>query len=159
MDWVWIWLGIVVVALVLEFVTMELVSVWFAFGGFVALIMSLTPASVASQWIVFAIVSLACILGLRKLSLKLLQKDQDHKVTNKELTIGTTTKLLETISKTKKGLIKVNGVEWTAIAENEDTTIEEGSLVKIIGQRGNKYIVKLEKAKEEEKTKNEEKGE
>lgn len=156
MDWVWIWLGVVVVALVLEFVTMELVSVWFAFGGFVSLIMSLTPASVASQWIVFAIVSLACILGLRKLSLKLLQKDQDHKVTNKELTIGTTTKLLEGINKTKKGLIKVNGVEWTAIAENEDAEIEEGSLVKIVGQRGNKYIVKLEKT---EKTKKEEKGE
>lgn len=156
MDWVWIWLGVVVVALILEFVTMELVSVWFAFGGFVSLIMSLTPASVASQWIVFAIVSLACILGLRKWSLKLLQKDQDHKVTSKELAIGTTTKLLEGISKTKNGLIKVNGVEWTAIAENEETEIEEGSLIKIVGQRGNKYIVKLEKSKEENKN---EKGE
>lgn len=148
MDWVWIWLGVVVVALILEFVTMELVSVWFAFGGFVSLIMSLTTASVASQWIVFTIISLACILGLRKLSLKLLQKDQDHKVTSKELAIGTTTKLLEGISKTKNGLIKVNGVEWTAIAENEETEIEEGSLIKIVGQRGNKYIVKLEKLKE-----------
>lgn len=148
MDWVWIWLGVVVVALILEFVTMELVSVWFAFGGFVSLIMSLTTASVASQWIVFTIISLACILGLRKLSLKLLQKDQDHKVTSKELAIGTITKLLEGISKTKNGLIKVNGVEWTAIAENEETEIEEGSLIKIVGQRGNKYIVKLEKLKE-----------
>ena len=108
MNWIWIWLGIVVVALVLEFVTLELVSIWFAFGGFVALIMSACGASVESQWIVFGIISLACILGLRKVSLKLLQKDDNHKITSKELTIGSTTELLEPISETHKGLIKVN---------------------------------------------------
>ena len=57
MNWIWVWLGIVVVALVLEFITMELVSIWFAFGGFVSLIMSACGASVASQWIVFGLLS------------------------------------------------------------------------------------------------------
>ena len=145
MDWIWVWLGVVVVALVLEFITLELVSIWFAFGGFVALIMSACGAGVASQWIVFGIISLACILGLRKVSLKLLQKDDDHKITSKELTIGSTTELLESITKTQKGLIKVNGIEWTAIGETEDTEIDAGTLVKIVAQKGNKYVVKPEK--------------
>ncbi len=149
MNWIWIWLGIVVVALVLEFVTLELVSIWFAFGGFVALIMSACGAGVVSQWIVFGIISLACILGLRKVSLKLLQKDDNHKITSKELTIGSTTELLEPISETHKGLIKVNGIEWTAIGEKEDTEIKAGTLVKIIAQKGNKYVVKPEKIMEE----------
>lgn len=149
MDWIWVWLGIVVVALVLEFVTLELVSIWFAFGGFIALIMSACGAGVASQWIVFGVVSLACILGLRKLSIKLLQKDDNHKITSKELTIGSVVELLEPISETQKGLIKVNGVQWTAIGEKEDTEIPAGTLVKIIEQKGNKYVVKPEKVKEQ----------
>ena len=153
MNWIWVWLGIVVVALVLEFITMELVSIWFAFGGFVSLIMSACGASVASQWIVFGLLSLGCILGLRKVSLKLLQKDIDNKVTSKELAIGTETRLLEDIAVTKKGLIKVNGVEWSAISEKGED-IKAGALVKIVAQQGNKYVVKkiADAETEEEKT-------
>ena len=69
MDWVWIWLGVLAVALILEFITMELVSAWFALGAFVALILAACEVSLEVQWIVFGLVSIISILLLRKISL------------------------------------------------------------------------------------------
>ena len=41
MTWVYIWLGVVALSIIIEFVTADLVSVWFIFGGLVAMILAL----------------------------------------------------------------------------------------------------------------------
>ncbi len=40
-----IWLGIIIVAIIVEIITIDLVSIWFAAGGVVALIADLLGAS------------------------------------------------------------------------------------------------------------------
>ncbi len=141
MTWVWIWLGVVAVTLLLEFVTMELVSVWFALGAFVALILASFGVPLEIQWIIFGIVSIISILSLRKVSLKLLQKNESSKVTSKELTVGKTFELLTDITENAPGTIKINGVEWNVVSKTE-TEIKAGERVEVVDLVGNKYVVK-----------------
>lgn len=147
MDWVWIWLGVLAVALILEFITMELVSAWFALGAFVALILAACEVSLEVQWIVFGLVSIISILLLRKISLKYLFKNSDKQVLNTEMTIGKDYELLSDITKNEKGTIRVNDVVWSAVSE-DGSEIKAGARVKVVELKGNKYVVKPIKAEE-----------
>ena len=64
MTWVYIWLGVVVVTLVVEFVTFDLVSVWLSFGALVALILAACKVSYEIQIIVAVVISLVLIFIL-----------------------------------------------------------------------------------------------
>lgn len=139
MAWVYIWLAVIVVALVVEFITLDLVSVWIAVGALVGMILALFKASVEAQIIVAIIVALACILGLRKITLKFLNRNQSK--TNLDLAAGTKVKLLTAITKDCDGSAKYNGVVWTVKCEN-DTEIAEGDYAIIEKVEGNKLIVK-----------------
>ena len=37
---IWIWLGVTVISLIVEFITFDLASIWFAAGGIVAMIIA-----------------------------------------------------------------------------------------------------------------------
>ena len=140
----YVWLGIIVVSILVEFFTLELVSIWVSLGSIVALIMDLCGVSVEWQIIVAVVVSVACILGLRRFCVKFLLKGKEK--TNMDLLINSKVKLINSISQDQEGMIRHNGIEWSARSENGDS-IKEGSLVEIIGVQGNKLIVK--KAKQE----------
>lgn len=138
--WVYIWLGITAAALVIEFLTTEMVSVWFAGGGVVAMLL----AGVGLGWYfhvpAFIAVSFVLMLCFRRLVMKKLDKG-DVK-TNADSVIGKDFELLSDIGFNKAGSIKVNGVVWTAIAEDEKTEIPAGTIVVVQRIEGNKYIVK-----------------
>ncbi|MBP5466969.1 MAG: NfeD family protein [Clostridia bacterium] len=138
--WIYIWLGITAAALVIEFLTTEMVSVWFAGGGFVAMVL----AGAGLDWYyhvpAFIVVSFTLMLCFRRLVMKKLNKG-DVK-TNADSVIGREFELLSDIGFNKAGSIKVNGVIWTAIAEDEKTEIPAGTVVVIEKIEGNKYIVK-----------------
>ena len=56
------WLGITVVALILEFITADMVTIWFAGGGLIALILSLFDGvSPYIQIPVFIVVWVVCL--------------------------------------------------------------------------------------------------
>ncbi len=61
------------------------------------------------------------------------------------------TKLLKAITKDESGEIKLGGIVWTAVSEN-DEAIEKDTLVKILRVEGNKMIV-APAQKETQKTK------
>ncbi len=140
--WLWIWLGVVAVTLLFEFVTMELVSVWFSLGAFVALILASCGVGLEVQWIVFGVVSIASILLLRKISLKYLLKNGDEKVVNTDITIGKNFELLSDITRNENGTIKVNGVVWSCAVEDDSVEVKAGTRVEVVRVKGNKYIVK-----------------
>ena len=135
----YVWLGIIVVSILVEFFTLELVSIWVSLGSIVALIMDLCGVSVEWQIIVAVVVSVVCILGLRRFCVKFLLKGKEK--TNMDLLINCKVKLIKAISQEQEGMVKHNGIEWTARSENGES-IKEGSLVEIIGVQGNKLIVK-----------------
>ncbi|MBP3630056.1 MAG: NfeD family protein [Clostridia bacterium] len=154
MMWVWIWLGVVAVTLLFEFITMELASVWFSLGGFVALILAVCDVSVEVQWIVFGLVSILSILLLRKVSLKYLLKNSNERISNTDMTIGKNFELLTDINPNQRGTIKVNDVVWMVVAVDSSSEIKAGTRVEVVELKGNKYVVKpfvLDNDKKEEK--------
>ena len=138
MYWIWIWVAVVAVSLIVEFITMEMVSLWTAIGGLIALILSALGAQYEIQLVVFFVVSIALLLSLRKISIKYLLKNSESKSIGNNALIGSTHTLISGISKDTLGSIKINGVVWS-VASNEE--IPAGSEVIIKEIKGNKFIV------------------
>ena len=109
MDWIWIWVAVIAISLIVEFITMDMVSIWTAFGGIVALILSAVDANIEFQLIAFFAVSIVLLLSLRKVSLKYLIKSTNEKIGTDSL-IGSSHKLLTPITQESRGSIKINGI-------------------------------------------------
>lgn len=137
--WVYIWLGVLALSLIVEFISMELVSIWVSVGSLVAMILAFCNVSITIQLIVFGVVTIACILGLRRIALKFFFRNKGK--TNLDAIIGTTYKLIKKVNAEELGAIKVNGVEWSVKSlDNEE--IDAGNFVEIVSVDGNKFIVK-----------------
>lgn len=137
--WLYIWLAVTAAALIIEFITTEMVSVWFVGGGLVAMLL----AGLGLDWYfhipAFIVVSLTMMLCFRGLVMKKLSKGEVK--TNAETVIGKEFELLTDIGFNKAGSIRINGVVWTAVAENENAEIPAGTKVILKKIEGNKYIV------------------
>ena len=138
--WIYIWLAVTAAALIIEFITSEMVSVWFVGGGLVAILLAGLDLNWYFHVPAFIVVSLVLMLCFRKLVMKKLNKG-DVK-TNAETVIGKEFELLTPIGFNSAGSIKVNGIIWTAVAENDDAKIAAGVKVVVLRIEGNKYIVK-----------------
>ena len=138
-----IWLGIFVISIVIEALTAEVVSIFFAAGSMVALIISFIPG--VDWWIeviVFVVFSGASLLGLRPLMHRFLSKEKRN--TNIDEMIGKKGLMIKDCDELNHGEIKVNGVIWTAISADENEAIKANEKVVIVGVNGNKLIVKKE---------------
>ena len=71
MGWAIFWLAMIVVAVVVEAMTNQLVSIWFVLGGIAALIANLCGAPLYVQWILFVVVSAIALVCTRPLVRKL----------------------------------------------------------------------------------------
>lgn len=139
MSWIWIWVAVVAISLIIEFSTLEMVSLWTAIGGMIALILAACDVKLEIQLIVFFAVSIILLLSLRKIALKYLLKN-NNKIGTDSL-IGTKHTLLTSIKEDSLGTIKINGVTWNVKTEN-GKEIEAGEKVEIVAVKGNKFIVK-----------------
>lgn len=142
--WFYIWVGITALALVIEFLTTDLLCVWFVGGGIVAIILS----ACGLEWYIhlpaFIVVSFALLICFRKLALKFLIKKEEK--TNAESSIGKEYTLLTSIGFNQVGTIKIGDVVWSVECKDEHQEIEQGQIVKVVAIKGNKYIVeKLDK--------------
>ncbi len=137
----WVWIGVIVASVIVEAITMELVTCWFAVGAVIPLILSATRAvGWEIQLIIFILVSAALILFLRKATKKWLFKGKESK-TNMDLIIGTKVRMLKKTDFETLGAVKINDVEWTAVAD-DGSEIGEGELVEVVAVSGNKLKVK-----------------
>ncbi|MBQ3492822.1 MAG: NfeD family protein [Clostridia bacterium] len=139
MAWLYVWLGITAVALVIEFITSEMVSIWFAGGGLIAMIISAFGVEWYVHVPVFIALSLTLLLSFRKMALKYLDKGDIR--TNADSAIGKEFTLLSPISFNQAGTIKINDVIWSVITENANESLSEGTIVRVKSLKGNKYIV------------------
>ena len=84
----YIWIAVFIVATVVEFATVQLVSVWFAVGALASFILSV--CRVDQLWIqilVFTLVSLISLIATRPL-IKKLNKKTKREPTNADMYIG-----------------------------------------------------------------------
>ena len=140
--WMWIiWLCIFVLAIIIETLGTDLVSIWFAAGALIALIISFTGCAWWIQLIVFVVVSLISILCLRPLVHKYMRNSIVK--TNIDEMIHSKGVMKEKYDILHHGEVVVNGITWTAIAQEEKDVLNPGDIVEVVGITGNKLIVKL----------------
>lgn len=134
-----IWLGVFIVCLVIEAATLGLTTIWFAFGAFVALLLSILGVSVPIQVFVFLVVSGALLYFTRPIALRVLKIG--HVKTNYETVIGKLGIVTETVDNIAgKGQAKVEGQMWSCRSLT-GKTIEVDEKVKVIQVKGVKLIV------------------
>lgn len=146
-----IWLCIFIISIVVETTAPALVSIWFAAGSFVSLILSafLGDSLIWLQILVFILVSVASVLAIRPFIIKS-KKAKDLK-SNIDSLIGQVGLVIDPITKFDSGTVKINGIIWTAEFKNQDINeIEKGQRVIIKEVQGNKLKVELYKEEKEE---------
>ena len=133
--WVITFLGL----LLAEFLTVGLISVWFAVGALAALIASFITESVLIQIVVFVGVSIIALIATQPLIKKF--KINKFEPTNSDRVIGKTGEVVQEITSNKYGRVIVFGTEWLAAS---DQTLVVGTKVVILKIEGNKLIVEKE---------------
>lgn len=134
------WLVALVLFLILEAVTVSLVSLWFAGGSLAALLAAALGAGTGLQWLVFALVSGLLLALLWPLAKKRL--NNKHVRTNADRLLGREVLVTEAVDNLHEtGEIRVNGVLWTAVSASGQP-IPVGTLVTIERIEGAKVYVR-----------------
>ena len=135
------WVAAFVILVVLEVLTFQLVTVWFAAGSIVAFIAALFKASIEVQLILFLCVSFVCLLLVRPMARRLMKKDKVK--TNADSLVGETAVITADITGDNSlGKAMIRGQEWTAAAEDAAEHFTAGDKVTVSAIRGVKLIVK-----------------
>ena len=134
-----IWLALMIFFLIVEAVTVMVVSLWFAAGSLVALFLSLLHLEVWLQVTMFFVVSvvlLACLRPMvqRHFTPKLSRTNVDALIGSK----GYVTADIDNIC--AAGQVKLGGMEWTARSAN-GLPIPAGTLVRVSYIEGVKAFV------------------
>ena len=144
--WV-IWLIALIGSLVLEAVSFQLFSIWFAAGALAALVAGLLGAELWLQIVIFVVVTGISLAATRPLVRRLQKKKPEP--TNADRYVGQEAIVLEKIDNVKAtGQIKVLGQTWTARTPDH-SVIPKGALVRTLSIEGAKLYVELLNTDEE----------
>ncbi|QSX05064.1 NfeD family protein [Sedimentibacter sp. zth1] len=134
------WVVVMVASLIIEGLTMGLVTMWFAFGALAAFITYSFGASLMVQIIVFLIVSIVLLIFTRPIAKKYLKIGKTK--TNVESLIGEKAKVTSKINNLNyQGKAVIKGQEWTARSSYDNIEIEKDEIVCIKKIEGVKLIV------------------
>ena len=135
------WLIVFVVFAALELVSVGMTCIWFAVWALAACVTSLFTGNWIIQSIVFIIVTVLFLLFLRPLAVKYVNNKTEK--TNVDSIIGRTAKVVTEIDNVNaKGMVVIDGVEWTARSK-DDRVIPKETLVEVVEVSGVKVIVKV----------------
>ena len=129
-----VWFILMVVFIVTEVGTYQLVSIWFALGAIAAMLSSLFNVSGTMQLVIFAVVSMVSLIASRPL-VKKMQKGPKEK-TNADRAIGQTAKVILPINSQNKGRVELDGVSWAAAVQNDQDSFAVGEYVKVVRIEG-----------------------
>lgn len=137
--WIWVWLVVLVLAIVIEALTEQFVSIWFAPAAIVAIVLNLVTLGPVWQIIGFAVVTVVGILLFRDIVMKKLVNNDNR--TNIDAIIGEKCVVTERIDNFAGcGQAKVKGQIWSARGAHEDDTFEAGEILTIVAIEGVKLI-------------------
>ena len=105
------WLLAAIGFVLLESMTLSLVSVWFAVGSAAALLSCLVVESFRVQSVVFIAVSILCLLALKPLCSRLRKPPT---ATNGDRCLGREAIVLAPVSAETTGRVRLDGVDWNA---------------------------------------------
>lgn len=142
MEWVYpvIWLALIIVFVVVEAATVQLVSIWLAVGALAALVPAMMGMPFLVQIFVFLVISALCLVCTRPFVRKVLAVKKVN--TNADRVIGRTGLVTETVDNSlERGRIMVDGLSWKAKAV-DNAVLESGTRVTILAIQGVTLIVK-----------------
>lgn len=138
MKMVYFWVALIVVFLIIEALTTQLVTIWFAVGAGGALVAQFLRAPEWAQWVIFIVLSAVLVAATRPLAKRMKKKIQP---TNVDATIGKIAVVLQAIDNAAgKGQAKLEGNVWSARSVNGQV-IQEGTRVIVRSVEGVKLIV------------------
>lgn len=139
-DWtlVIIWIIIMIVSIVIEIETLNLVSIWFGIGALCALICGLIFAPPYLQIIIFAATSIVAIVATWPLARRITSRTIIR--TNVDKHIGKIGIVTKAILPYELGEVKIENGYWRAI-NKEGESFDLGEHVVVDGIEGIKFLV------------------
>lgn len=137
---IFVWIFIALIALIIEFNTADLSSIWATFGGVVTMIVAIFCKIIWVQIVVFIVVTLLGLIIIKRFVKRYVKRNEIQ--TNSDALVGKTAIVTKKIEKDLVGAAKVEGKEWSAISKNNEE-IEENTKVEILAIEGVKLIVKI----------------
>ena len=137
--------GILFIAtVVIESMTVQLISIWFSVGSAAAFIAAVFHAPLSVQLLLFLVLSVLLLICTRPLVRKISTKPQP---TNADALIGKAGIVTETIDNLQnRGRAKIDGLSWNA-RSTDSSLIEEGAAVKVVRLEGvTAYVERLMEA-------------
>lgn len=136
-----VWLVMVIVFVIAELATVGLLSIWFAAGALVAMIIAIFGGPIPLQLAAFFIVSIILLIATKSWAQKYINSRTTK--TNVDSLIGKRTVITQRVSNLDQtGKTVLSGQEWTVRSDDDSVTFEEGELVEVVRISGVKLIVK-----------------
>jgi membrane protein implicated in regulation of membrane protease activity len=138
---VWFWLAFFVIALVVEVITADMISIWFALAAIPSFIIALVDGHIVWQIVSFILIA-GVLLFLTRPVVKKYLKTNEIK-TNVDAMVGMTGTVIKEITSDEIGRIVIRQIDWAAVSKEN---IHVGEHVRVLDVDGNKLIVeKIEK--------------
>lgn len=134
---IWLWLGIFVFALIFEFITTDMVSIWFSLAAVPSFILALLNIDPVVQIIVFVFMAALLLIFTRPVVLKYFKVNEIK--TNVDSVIGQEGEVTIEIANNTVGRVQLRSQEWSAISVEP---IKVGEKIRVLDVEGNKLIVK-----------------
>ena len=141
-----VWLVLMIVFVIAEASTVQLMCIWFAAGSLAAMVISLLGGELWLQILVFFTLSIVLLALLWPMARKHLKPKLV--ATNADALVGKVCAVTEAIDPVEGGRVKLGDVTWSARAEGAET-IPAGKLVKVLKIQGAKVYVEEVKEKVE----------
>ena len=125
------WLVVILILIIAEASTVNLVSIWFIGSGSISLILSLFVDNFLLQFGVFVLLGLLLLVTTRPIISKFMRFRREN--TNLDRVIGMVAKVTEDITKDEIGEVKVDGKKWSAISKDNLLIGDEAVVTKIDG--------------------------
>ncbi|MBR1770493.1 MAG: NfeD family protein [Lachnospiraceae bacterium] len=136
-----VWLIVLIVAIVVEIISLGLTSIWFAGGALVAVILAAFSLPAWLQVLVFLAVSMILMIFTRPIAVKYFNKDRVR--TNVESMVGRQAIVISEIDNLQGiGQVTVGGQEWSARSEDDSQRFAVGTVVDVVAVSGVKLIVR-----------------
>ena len=143
------WLVVMILFLILEMITISLVSIWFVGGSLAAFLVSFAVSNIWIEAGVLLGCSLVLLFLSRPMARKRGVKQKDQIRSGAQALVGKRALVTETIDNLHAtGAVQVNGQFWSAKAVDDDEIIRKDTVVMISEEDGVRLAVKkLEREK------------
>lgn len=141
MSYGWGWIAVIVIAIIAEVLTDQLISIWFVPGAIVAVILDFCNVNIIWQVLVVLLLAAAGIIFAKTVLCKILPTKIIK--TNVEAIIGERCVVTERVDNYAGcGQVKIKGQIWSARGVDDNDIFEEGDVLHVVAIEGVKVICK-----------------